>query len=503
MRVEDLRSLRDRLQRAADPDGALHAFHSELARPLGAVALSLLRREPGDPGFHSAALVGLNSGYVEKHETSELGPRCWAAEVVESRSSRFIVDVRRDSRWVAPRSTFGPGSVLLVPLMSGESCLGVLAAYWHTPPAQSSLLWVEAAAPLLAARLKDLAGGTAAAQILVIEDDVPTARLLELTLSTKGTVRLAFSVHQGLAEAQRYPPDLAVIDMVLPDGSGVDVARELRRMGDTRLLFLSGVDVSDVPLGAADGYVQKPYHPRELLSVVEDLLGGRKVSPRPANGPEDLIERYAFDLASVIVDERSARTALEEANLRVVQALAAAVEARDTTTGAHLHRVRTYACALAEAIAPELLSDHSFEYGCLLHDVGKIGIPDSVLRKANRFSTDEYDLMRTHVTIGEQLVQGIPAFEEARRIISSHHERWDGTGYPRGLKGRQIALGARIFSVVDAFDAMTSDRPYRQRMGLEQARREVARHSGTQFDPEIVSTFLGLRANDLGFSLIA
>jgi response regulator RpfG family c-di-GMP phosphodiesterase len=274
-----------------------------------------------------------------------------------------------------------------------------------------------------------------------------------------------------------------------------------RRAGSPRVLFLSSAVPGHTPLVDGDAYVQTPFHPRELAEVVRDMMRGLPVSPVPSNGSADLLERYAVDLATVTVEERAARASLEDAYLHTVQTLAAAAEARDATTGAHLQRVRLLGCTLAEAMAPWLLEDRSLEYGFLLHDVGKIGVPDAVLRKPGALTPQETDLMRSHVLLGEQFLERVPYLAEARRIVACHHERWDGQGYPRGLRGLEIPLGARIFAVADAFDAMTSDRPYRPAMRVDEARDEIARHVGEQFDPEVVEAFLSLSERVLHIAL--
>jgi ribonuclease P protein subunit RPR2 len=173
-----------------------------------------------------------------------------------------------------------------------------------------------------------------------------------------------------------------------------------------------------------------------------------------------------------------------------VTALASALETKDIGTRAHSQRVQRYAVELARVMGSPLASSAAAEYGFLLHDVGKIGIPDNVLRKPGPLDDDERALMQTHTVIGEQMLSGIPFLQGAgMQIVRSHHERWDGAGYPDGLVAQEIPLGARIFAVADTLDAMTNDRPYRPAGSWEEARAEIVAQSGRQFDPHVVEAF--------------
>ncbi|HET6751709.1 MAG TPA: HD-GYP domain-containing protein [Actinomycetes bacterium] len=167
-------------------------------------------------------------------------------------------------------------------------------------------------------------------------------------------------------------------------------------------------------------------------------------------------------------------------------------EAKDPRTRAHLQRTHDYAVALTEAVDPALAADQRLRYGFLLHDVGKVGIPEAVLNKAGPLDDDEWEVMRAHPLIGVQMVAGIKSLGHAVEVIRCHHERWDGKGYPAGLAGDAIPLGARIFAVADAFDAMTSDRPYRRALPFERACQEIQDGAGSQFDPTVVEVFAAI-----------
>ena len=206
---------------------------------------------------------------------------------------------------------------------------------------------------------------------------------------------------------------------------------------------------------------------------------------------------FAREISTVYQRERKQAQRLDQMMeelrtdyLAIVQTLALTVEAKDEYTRYHLERCKEYGIALAEEIDPALVSPE-LQYGFLLHDVGKIGVPEAILSKPGPLSSDEMRVMRTHPLIGVQLVAPMRKVLDDRTIevIRHHHERFDGDGYPDRLKGDQIPIAARIFSVVDAFDAMTTDRPYRQALSFDEGLERVRQGAGTQFDPDVVKAF--------------
>jgi ribonuclease P protein subunit RPR2 len=177
--------------------------------------------------------------------------------------------------------------------------------------------------------------------------------------------------------------------------------------------------------------------------------------------------------------------------LETVRSMAYVVEAKDAYTGQHLERCRVYGNALMDALG--VAADYpDAEFGFLLHDVGKVGVPERILNKPGPLTAAEWRVMRTHPIIGYQILQGIPFMTSAASIVRCHHEMWDGAGYPEGLRRDEIPLPARVFQVVDAFDAMTTDRPYRASLGVDAARAEIARMAGTQFDPDVCAAFAAI-----------
>jgi ribonuclease P protein subunit RPR2 len=201
------------------------------------------------------------------------------------------------------------------------------------------------------------------------------------------------------------------------------------------------------------------------------------------------LERLRAQLA-----DRDREAARRERQLRAsheatVRALADAAEARDACTARHAERVAAYGLEIACACGIDATDGADLEFGFLLHDIGKIGVSDAILHKPGRLTDDERDAMRRHPLIGEEIVRGIDFLAGARQVVRSHHERWDGAGYPDRLAGEQIPLAARVFAVADTFDALTSDRPYRAAASFGAARRVIAAAAGSQFDPTVAAAF--------------
>jgi ribonuclease P protein subunit RPR2 len=210
--------------------------------------------------------------------------------------------------------------------------------------------------------------------------------------------------------------------------------------------------------------------------------------------------RYAEGLRDLVDEERAQRRLAQNALERLhasyrltVRTLAVALELRDDQTGDHAERVSATGLRLARAVAPELAADPELEYGFLLHDLGKIGVPDAILLKPGPLTDEETKRMAEHPTLGARILERLPYLGGvARDVVLHHHERWSGAGYPHGLRGTEIPLAARIFSLADAFDAMTNDRPYRRALPFDQAVAEIAAGAGGQFDPELAEVFVEL-----------
>lgn len=225
---------------------------------------------------------------------------------------------------------------------------------------------------------------------------------------------------------------------------------------------------------------------------MSDLAQGARARPTSATDLDLMqaqVMAYARDLRTALRRSRDATRDLAQTHLETVAALASAVDVRDEITGGHVYRVANYGTILADAMAPELRDDPQLIYGFLLHDIGKLAVPDAVLGKQGPLDPDEQRVMRMHVEHGIRFVKGVSFLRPALNIIATHHENFDGTGYPQGIRGSQIPLAARMFTICDTFDAMIHDRPYRSGMAIDQAVAELRRCAGTQFDPDVVDGF--------------
>jgi len=271
---------------------------------------------------------------------------------------------------------------------------------------------------------------------------------------------------------------------------------------------VAAVVVADVPSSARAAVVIDTGHESlvtlglavERYCVQVALVGARDET----EAIRRQLDAYAVDLRSTYLAERDRSCELAGALAELtatyestVRGLAIAVEAKDEYTGGHLHRVSRYGMAITAVVAPEHTDDPQFEYGFLLHDVGKLVIPDAVLMKDGPLDDNEWEMMRAHPEAGRNILEHIPFLAGANEIVHCHHERWDGSGYPRGLKGEEIPLGARIFPLADVFDAMTTTRPYREALSVDEARRELERGSGTQFNPDAVEAFSSIGIDEL------
>jgi HD-GYP domain-containing protein (c-di-GMP phosphodiesterase class II) len=208
---------------------------------------------------------------------------------------------------------------------------------------------------------------------------------------------------------------------------------------------------------------------------------------RQASARQHQLERYAADLREVFKQERNRAQELRDSYRATVRALSNAVEARDAYTGKHAERVTAYGIALAQAIGLDTDRVPGIEFGFLLHDVGKVGVPDAILFKPGSLDETEFALIAQHPVIGSEILRDVDFLGDGKLVVRHHHERWDGTGYPDRLAGEAIPLAARVFAVADALDALTTDRPYRRGTRFSRARDEIRSNAGSQFDPGVVA----------------
>ena len=209
------------------------------------------------------------------------------------------------------------------------------------------------------------------------------------------------------------------------------------------------------------------------------------------------LNRYAIDLRRSYERELERSRELEERSVAVVRTLAAAVAERDDDTGNHIQRVHDLGLVLAREVIPEDAEDPELAFGFILHDIGKLAVPDAVLRKPGPLDKDEWEIMKTHPKAGARMLEPLSFLSRAHEVVLHHHERWDGRGYPDGLAGEEIPIWARVFAIVDAVDAMTSNRPYRSGRPLEEALAEVSEQALSQFDPRCVEGFLSLDPREI------
>ncbi|HKQ98973.1 MAG TPA: HD domain-containing phosphohydrolase, partial [Candidatus Polarisedimenticolia bacterium] len=337
--------------------------------------------------------------------------------------------------------------------------------------------------------------------ILVVDDDPAIRALLVEILSAAGhRLGEAMSASAALARLRERSVDLVVSDINMPGMDGVDLLREVKALRpDTEVVMLTALSdletaMRTMRLGAID-YLTKPFNIDQVGMTIARALEHRDLVLENRAYREGLEKRVAERTAAL--ERKTGETEdlyrrLNDSYQTTLEALATALDTRDAETLGHSVRVASYAVTVAERMGVAGTSLTDIYRGALLHDVGKIGIPDAILRKPGKLNAAEWHEMRKHPEIGARMLQGIRFLQGAVPIVLCHQERWDGKGYPQRLQGEAIPLGARIFAVVDTLDAMTSDRPYRRALSYDTARAEIVRFSGTQFDPGVVQCFLGI-----------
>jgi putative two-component system response regulator len=308
------------------------------------------------------------------------------------------------------------------------------------------------------------------ATILVVDDDPAVSDILSRFLSREGyNVTTARSGREALERVGERHPDLILLDVMMPEMDGFTVCQRLKDNRQTALIPITMLTGSDdyenrrrgIEAGA-DDFLSKPFEQNMLRARIRSQLRLKR-----------------------LVDQ------LEDTET-VIFTLAQVVEAKDAYTEGHLRRLRSYGQRLAEACHLDEREVSAVEYGGILHDIGKIGVSEAVLLKPGALTADEMNEMKRHPEIGARIIAPMRFARDVAPIIRGHHERWDGTGYPDGLAGNDIPLGARIIAIADAYDAMTTDRPYRAALSTSEAVERFVAARGTQFDPELLDVFLAL-----------
>jgi putative nucleotidyltransferase with HDIG domain len=332
-------------------------------------------------------------------------------------------------------------------------------------------------------------------RILVVDDEESVRGVTAALLERSGyAATLTESAEEAMARLQQDPDyDLVLSDIMMPGIDGLTLLDHIctDHPGMPVVMFSAINDIHVVTnafrRGAID-YLLKPFERAELESIVmRGLEHGRLRKQNTI---------YRQNLESIVTSRtgrlRSTMQDLERSYDITLEAMGDALDLRDEETEGHSKRVTAYTIALAQAIGLESDELRIIARGAFLHDIGKIATPDSILLKPGRLTDEEMAIMKEHCERGYEMVRKIPFLREAAEIVYAHQERFDGTGYPRGLRGEDIPLGARIFAIADSLDAMTSDRPYRKGSTFSAAKEEIVRCTGTQFDPQIVEVFLAM-----------
>lgn len=333
-----------------------------------------------------------------------------------------------------------------------------------------------------------------ASRILIVDDDASVRNVLLALLHAEGYgVTTAATAAEALELAEESEVHLVISDMKMPDKDGFWLLDQIRQdFPEIAVVMLTGFGDTESAVeclrrGASD-YLLKPPKIIDLVRSIERALARRRIDL----ARRDYQSRLQQKVREKTAELQSALQAVQSSYQNTLLALVAALDAREHETSDHSQRVVRYTSAIAKAMGFSGNELAIIARGALLHDIGKIGVPDAILLKPGPLTPAEWVEMRRHPDVGFQILQGIPFLDSASEIVLSHQERFDGGGYPRGLSQKAIHIGARIFAIADTFDAITSDRPYRKGVTFAQARAEIVRCSNTQFDPECVAAFNSL-----------
>lgn len=335
-------------------------------------------------------------------------------------------------------------------------------------------------------------GPCATVRVLVVDDEALVRSIIRATLEHQGyDVQLAASGREALEMLAHNAFDLVLTDIVMQDGNGIALLERIHAQQPNLPVVMVtavhdiGVAINSIRSGAFD-YLLKPFEQEHLVGMVQRALDHRQTLQENSNylqNLEQLVQARTEMLRLAIED-------LEHSYDITLEALGNALDLKDSETEGHSKRVTAYTITLARAMGITPAEIKVFARAAFLHDIGKMAIPDEILCKPGALTSEEQKIMREHCTRGYHMLRKIPFLSESAEIVYSHQEHYDGSGYPRGLHGSDIPIGARIFAVADALDAITSDRPYRKARSFDAARDEILRCSGTQFDPDIVEVFL-------------
>lgn len=323
----------------------------------------------------------------------------------------------------------------------------------------------------------------APARVLVVDDDAGIRSVLRTLLAPRYTLSEAADGEEALRLFARHGADLVLSDLQMPGIGGLELLRRIKAADDTvAFLLLTGAGTVEHAVEAlrlqADDYLVKPFHVDEVLLSAERALTHRRLVRENRH--------YQRTLEAQVAEQKRQ---LEALLADAIRSLATAIEARDDYTGGHVERVARLAAATGREMGLEGPELRALWVGALLHDVGKIGVPDEILRKPGALTEAEYAEMRRHPATGAAIMERSSFLRPGLPAVLHHQERWDGGGYPAGLRGEEISLQGRIVAVVDTFDALITHRPYRAAAPEADALAEIRRCAGTQFDPAVVEAF--------------
>lgn len=329
--------------------------------------------------------------------------------------------------------------------------------------------------------------------ILIIDDDYDTCEMMSIFLAQDYDCDVAYNGEQALEKIRCAHYSVILSDLSMPRIDGYAVVSSVATLAPTTpVIVVSGLAetqsaIKAMRMGAFD-YIIKPFDPEQVEMSVRRALS-HHILVQAAQHNERRLAAYAAELERANDGLSKALSELDSNYRSTVSALAAALESRNCDTRHHSDRVVAYSIKLGHKLDLSAEELKALELGALFHDIGKIGVKDKILLKSTPLTPNEWKEMREHPRKGAHILEGIPYLSAALPVVAQHHERWDGTGYPDGLAGEQIDIKARIFAVADAFDAITSDRIYDKPRSLEEARDELIRGAGKQFDPRIVEVF--------------
>jgi response regulator RpfG family c-di-GMP phosphodiesterase len=335
-----------------------------------------------------------------------------------------------------------------------------------------------------------------ALRVLIVDDEVSVRRVMAAVLAQLGLPsETAASGEEALRILKTHPIDAVISDLQMPGMSGMELLTKVRQ-NYPQMVFLMVTGVDDIRVGVqamrqgADDYLVKP------LQVDANIVLASLTRASHVKRLEQEVDNYRHHLEEIVAEQtqqlREALRRIERSYDHTLEVLGAAIDLRDSPTAGHSRRVFLYSIEIAKAMGGLENQMRNIAMGAWLHDIGKLAIPDAILLKPGPLTEREREIMQRHAQIGYDLVKGIPFLAEAAEIIFAHHERCDGSGYPRSLKTQEIPAGARIFAVADTFDAMTSDRPYRRALPFQASREVIERGAGKQYDEQVARVFLSI-----------